>query len=189
VRVPSPQRDAWSAALYVHGHTHAKGNESEMTTALTRPFFCATINGVLWPPPRLPPPRPRPALVRRPGRDLLHRLVGVPGARGRGRGREREWGGVFFHGRRPRPRLPPHALSLSPLQPFLPSHPALASLFPPPATAVATAHAAGGALAVGTLAYCAAVMLGAAVLTDTPGYVPPALRPGRGAAAPAKKRE
>jgi hypothetical protein len=79
-------------------------------------------------------------------------------------------------------------------QPFLASHPALAALFPPPAAAIATARTAGGLIAGGTLAYCACVMLGAAIVRDDPGYVPPALQPGRGtvagaAAAGAKKRE
>ena len=48
----------------------------------------------------------------------------------------------------------------------------------------------GGVIALGTLAYCASVMLGAALVRDDPGYVPPALQPGRGPAVPApKKRE
>jgi hypothetical protein len=92
----------------------------------------------------------------------------------------------FRNGRR-RDRRPSLNL-LSPVpspQPFLPNHPALASFFPSPTTAVSLAHAAGGAIAVGTLAYCGAVMVGAAVLKDTPGYVPPALQAGRGT----KKRE
>lgn len=81
----------------------------------------------------------------------------------------------------------PSLISVSVTQPFLPTHPTLASFFPPPTTAVSLAHTLGGVIAAGTLAYCGAVMVGAALLKDTPGYVPPALQTGRGGSN--KKRE